>query len=69
MLKRERAKEIFKKVLKYSTADETEAFITSAAYSLTRFANNCIHQNVAEEGLNLSVRAGICVSMKRCPNR
>jgi PmbA protein len=57
MLKRERAKDIFKKVLKYSTADETEAFITSTAYSLTRFANNCIHQNVAEEGLNLSVRA------------
>jgi PmbA protein len=57
MLKRERAKEIFRKVLKYSTADETEAFITSTSYSLTRFANNCIHQNVAEEGVNLSVRA------------
>ncbi len=57
MLKRERAKEIFKKVLKYSTADETEAFITSTSYSLTRFANNCIHQNVAEDGLGLSVRA------------
>jgi PmbA protein len=57
MLTRERAKDIFKKVLKYSTADETEAFITSTSYALTRFANNCIHQNVAEEGLNLSVRA------------
>lgn len=57
MLKRERAKEIFKKVLKYSTADETEAFITSTSYSLTRFANNCIHQNVAEDSLSLSVRA------------
>lgn len=57
MLTRERAKEIFKKVLKYSTADETEAFITSTSHSLTRFANNCIHQNVAEEGLSLSVRA------------
>lgn len=57
MLKRERAKEIFKKVLKYSTADETEAFITSTSYSLTRFANNCIHQNVAEDSLGLSVRA------------
>ena len=57
MLTRERAKEIFKKVLKYSTADETEAFITSISHSLTRFANNCIHQNVAEEGLSLSVRA------------
>jgi PmbA protein len=57
MLTRERAKDIFKKVLKYSTADETEAFITSRSHSLTRFANNCIHQNVAEEGLSLSVRA------------
>ena len=57
MLKRERAKELFRKVLKYSTADETEAFITSTSYSLTRFANNCIHQNVAEDGTNLSVRA------------
>ncbi len=57
MLTRERAKDIFKKVLKYSTADETEAFVTSTSHSLTRFANNCIHQNVAEEGLSLSVRA------------
>jgi len=57
MLTRERANDIFKKVLKYSTSDETEALITSASYSLTRFANNCIHQNVAEEGLSLSVRA------------
>ncbi len=57
MLTRERAKDIFKKVLKYSTADETEAFVTSTSHSLTRFANNSIHQNVAEEGLSLSVRA------------
>ena len=57
MLTRERAKDIFRKVLKYSTADETEAFITSASHSLTRFANNSIHQNVAEEGMTLSVRA------------
>jgi PmbA protein len=57
MLTRKRAKEIFNKVLKYSTADETEAHITSSAHSLTRFANNCIHQNVAEEGVSLSVRA------------
>ena len=57
MLTRDRAKDIFKKVLKYSTADETEAFITSTSHALTRFANNCIHQNVAGDGLNLSVRA------------
>ncbi|MGH6630367.1 MAG: PmbA/TldA family metallopeptidase, partial [Burkholderiales bacterium] len=57
MLTRQRADEIFSKVLKYSTADETEAIIGSAVYSLTRFANNIIHQNVAEEGVSLSVRA------------
>lgn len=57
MLTRERAEDLFKKVLKYSTADETEAMAGSTSYSLTRFANNCIHQNVAEEGSYLSVRA------------
>jgi predicted Zn-dependent protease len=56
-LSRQRAEELFKKVLKYSTADETEATMGSNAYSLTRFANNNIHQNVAEEGAYLSVRA------------
>jgi len=59
MLTRQRAEEIFSKVLKYSTAEETEAIISSAAYSLTRFANNIIHQNVTEEGVSLSVRAVI----------
>ncbi len=57
MLTRQRAKEIFDKVIKYSTAEETEAYITSTASALTRFANNTIHQNVAEEETALSVRA------------
>ena len=56
-LSRQRAEELFSRVLKYSTADETEAIISSSAYSLTRFANNTIHQNVSEEGAVLSVRA------------
>src|SRR5208337_4777448 len=55
-LTRQRAEEVFDKVLKYSTADETEAMVTSTSYALTRFANNMIHQNVAEEGASLSVR-------------
>ncbi len=42
--------------MKYSTADETEATVSSKAYALTRFANNAIHQNVAEETSSLSVR-------------
>jgi PmbA protein len=57
MINRERAQEIFSTVLKYSTADETEASISYSSYALTRFANNIIHQNVAEEGVSLSVRA------------
>lgn len=57
MLNRKKAEEIFTKVLKYSTAEETEAIISSNSYSLTRFANNIIHQNVAEEGVSVSVRA------------
>jgi PmbA protein len=56
-LTRQRAEQIFSRVLKYSTADETETIIGETAYSLTRFANNTIHQNVAEEGLSVSVRA------------
>ena len=57
VLSRQRAEELFKKVLKYSTADETEAMMGSTFYSLTRFANNFIHQNVSEDGAYLSVRA------------
>ncbi len=56
MLTIERCQQIFEKVLKYSDADETEALIGGAANALTRFANNTIHQNVAEEGYHLSVR-------------
>ena len=57
VLSRQLADELFSKVLKYSRAGETEAAITGNSYSLTRFANNTIHQNVAEEDVNLSVRA------------
>jgi predicted Zn-dependent protease len=64
-LTRSRAEEIFAKVLKYSTAEETEAILSSTAYSLTRFANNTIHQNVTEEGVSLSVRAVVDRRMAR----
>jgi PmbA protein len=37
-------------------ADETEVHVDETADSLTRFANNAIHQNVAERGLNVSIR-------------
>jgi PmbA protein len=64
-LSRQRADELFKKVLKYSTADETEALMGSTSYALTRFANNTIHQNVAEETASLSVRAVMGQRMAR----
>lgn len=56
-LSRELAEGLFRKVLKFSRAEETEASFAGTSYSLTRFANNTIHQNVSEEDLNISVRA------------
>ena len=37
-------------------AEETEVHVDEVADALTRFANNAIHQNVAEHGLTVSVR-------------
>jgi PmbA protein len=48
---------IAERVLKLSEADETEVEIGAATDALTRFANNTIHQNVAERTLGISVRA------------
>src|SRR3989304_3994065 len=56
MLDKDRCQEIFAELLKYSDADETELLIGGGASALTRFANNTIHQNVAEAGYSLSVR-------------
>ncbi|HVB57505.1 MAG TPA: TldD/PmbA family protein, partial [Candidatus Acidoferrales bacterium] len=42
---------------KFRAADETEVEIGAATDALTRFANNTIHQNVAERILGISVRA------------
>jgi predicted Zn-dependent protease len=55
-LSRQQAEQIFDRVLKYSTAEETEVMVSSSAFALTRFANNTIHQNVSEESTTLSVR-------------
>src|SRR5258707_9255113 len=56
MLTQEQCQEIVAQVLRHSEADETEVMIGSARTALTRFANNAIHQNVAEESRYLSVR-------------
>src|SRR5271154_3237925 len=47
---------IAEKILKLSDADETEVDVSAATDALTRFANNTIHQNVAEHTLGISVR-------------
>lgn len=41
---------------KATEADETEVHVDEVDDSLTRFANNAIHQNVAERGLTVSIR-------------
>ena len=52
-----RAHDIFERLQKFSTADELELLISGGQTALTRFANNTIHQNVAEENYVISVRA------------
>ena len=54
---REIAEKIFR--LTEPDTDETEVELSSGADALTRFANNTIHQNVAEQTLHLSVRTVI----------
>lgn len=44
------------RLAKSSGAEEAEVHVDETADSLTRFANNSIHQNVAERGLNVSIR-------------
>jgi PmbA protein len=56
MLTREQAGEIFDRIKKFSSADETEVLFSSSNFALTRFANNTIHQNVADENHSVSVR-------------
>jgi PmbA protein len=48
---------IAERVMRLSEADETEVEVGVTADALTRFANNTIHQNVAEMDMHISVRA------------
>jgi PmbA protein len=56
MLTREQAADIFDRIKKLSSADEVEVLFSGGRFALTRFANNTIHQNVAEENHVVSVR-------------
>lgn len=44
------------RLAKSTDAEETEVHVDEVAESLTRFANNAIHQNVSEHGLTVSIR-------------
>jgi PmbA protein len=44
------------RLAKSTGAAETEVHVEEVADALTRFANNAIHQNVAEHGLTVSIR-------------
>src|SRR6266851_7759993 len=56
MLTQDKASQIFERIKKFSTAEEVEVLFSGGKFALTRFANNTIHQNVAEENYTISVR-------------
>jgi PmbA protein len=56
MLNQDKAQSVFDRIRKFSTAGEIEVIFSSNNSSLTRFANNTIHQNVAELNEAASIR-------------
>ena len=56
MLDQSHAERIFEKIKKFSSVEEVEVIFSSTTFSLTRFANNTIHQNVAEVNEAASIR-------------
>ncbi len=57
MLDKSQAADIFSRIKRFSTANEVECLFYGGKSALTRFANNTIHQNVAEENYSISVRS------------
>jgi predicted Zn-dependent protease len=56
MLTYDQAGDVFERIRKLSSADEVEVLFSGGRFALTRFANNTIHQNVAEQNHAVSVR-------------
>jgi PmbA protein len=56
MLDNAKAQELFDRIQKFSKGGELEVIFSSNQYSLTRFANNTIHQNVSETNEVASIR-------------
>lgn len=59
MFGEDKLKKIAEKVLKFSKAQETEVLLSVSDSSLTRFANNQIHQNMAWKNVGIGVRVVI----------
>jgi predicted Zn-dependent protease len=59
MLGQSSLKKLAESVLTRSTADETEVIFLGLEEALTRFANNQIHQNVAETNFSLAIRTAV----------
>jgi len=51
------AENLLKRALRFSQADETQVLVSAHESYLTRFANNVIHQNVAEANVGVTIRA------------
>jgi len=56
MLDNAKAQGLFDRIQKFSKGGELEVIFSSNQYSLTRFANNTIHQNVSETNEVASIR-------------
>jgi predicted Zn-dependent protease len=56
MLSKDQAFDIFQRAKKYASVDEVEVIISGGRSALTRFANNTVTQNVADENYEVSVR-------------
>src|SRR5215469_9787667 len=53
----DQVQDLFNRIQRLSSADELELLVAGGKSALTRFANNTIHQNVAEENYVASIRA------------
>lgn len=56
MLGPNKLSEIANQIFTFSKADQTEVILTTTDSALTRFANNYIHQNVAESNVQVRIR-------------
>lgn len=59
MLTRDQCHDIFERIRKSTSLDEVEVLISGGENSLTRFANNTITQNVADQTYDVAVRVAV----------